>query len=76
MEKALQKIGERYIKPKSLTWWASLVPIIGGLIIATEPLHGSGALVQSVRNIVGDGATAGVLINMGLAGVGIRGAID
>jgi len=63
----------KYFKPNSLTWWASVVPILAGLFIATEPLHGLSAAVSSVENAFG--APAPVLINAGLAGIGIRGAV-
>lgn len=65
----------RYIKPRSLTWWAALGPLVAGLILASEPLHGLTALAQTVRNITGDAPPA-LLINAGLAGIGIRGALQ
>lgn len=64
---------EKYFKPKSLTWWASVVPLVLGLFMAFEPLHGLSDLVQAVRNATG--MTAPVLVNTGLAGIGLRGAI-
>ena len=64
---------QKYFKPKSLTWWASVVPLILGLFMAFEPLHGWSDLVQAARNATG--ATAPVLINAGLAGIGLRGAV-
>ena len=63
----------KYFKPRSLTWWASVVPLLCGAFMATEPLHGQSLAVQSISN--GTGLTAPVLINMGLAGIGLRGAI-
>lgn len=64
----------KYIKPRSLTWWASFVPLALGLFVATEAVHGLAAWVQAVRT--GTGMTAPVLINLGLAGIGLRGAIN
>jgi hypothetical protein len=63
----------KYFKPRSLTWWSSVTPLVIGIVIATEPLHGSAALADSMRNATG--MTAPALINMGLAGVGLRAAV-
>lgn len=64
----------KYIKPESLTWWAAMYPLAMGLFIATEPLHGLTSYVEAVGNITGNvGAYA--LINAGVAGIGLRGAI-
>lgn len=63
----------KYIKPKSLTWWASVAPLAAGVFMACEPLHGLSGAVDSLRNATG--LTAPILINMGLAGVGLRGAL-
>ncbi len=64
----------RYIKPRSLAWWASVAPLICGLILASEPLHRLSLLVEIVRNMTGD-MPASALIDMGLIGIGLRGAI-
>lgn len=64
----------KYFKPKSLTWWSSVSPLLIGLIMATEPLHGQTQLVEALRNLTG-GASATVLVNAGLAGIGLRGAL-
>lgn len=63
----------KYIKPRSLTWWASVAPLLIGAFMASEPLHGLADAVVSLRNATG--LTAPVLINMGLAGIGLRGAV-
>ena len=64
---------DKYFKPTSLTWWSAVVPLLIGLIMATEPMHGLGDVVDSLRNATGMAAPA--LINIGLAGIGLRGAI-
>jgi len=64
-----------YFKPHSLTWWAAFVPLVCGVLVASEPLHGLGALVQTINAMTGNVAPA-LLINAGLAGIGIRGALD
>ena len=63
----------KYFKPGSLTWWASVSPLLMGLFIASEPLHGMASAALSIKNATG--MTAPVLINAGLVGIGIRGAI-
>lgn len=65
---------KKYLKPKSLTWWASFVPIMAGAFIALEPVHGASAWVQAVSDMAGSLSPA-VLINAGLLGIGLRGAV-
>lgn len=64
----------KYFKPKSLTWWASLAPLLAGLFVAAEPVHGLAAWVELIDNATG-GASPAVLINAGVAGIGLRGAL-
>ena len=64
---------DKYFKPKSLTWWASVTPLFVGVFMAAEPLHGLSGAVDTLRNATG--LTAPVLINMGFAGIGLRGAM-
>ena len=63
----------KYFKPFSLTWWASVAPLLAGLFMATEAIHGQSALVASIY--AATGMSAPVLINLGLAGIGLRGAV-
>jgi hypothetical protein len=64
----------KYIKPKSLTWWASIAPILAGAVVATEPLHGLASIVTTINNFTGN-MSAAVMVNAGLIGIGVRGAI-
>ena len=64
-----------YIKPKSLTFWVSFAPLLGGLIIATASLHGFDGLTMTVSELSGD-MTAHQLILVGLGGIGVRRALD
>lgn len=64
----------KYFKPSSLTWWASLVPLVAGVVVGSEPVHGLGSVVATINNMTGD-MSAAVLINLGLAGIGLRGAL-
>ena len=58
---------KKYFKPKSLTWWASAVPLLLGLFMAFESVHGLVDYVTAVKTATG--LSAPVLINMGLAGI-------
>ena len=64
----------KYFKPNSLTWWVSVAPLFAGVFMAAEPIHGLSGAVDTLRNATG--LTALALINAGLAGIGIRGAIN
>jgi hypothetical protein len=65
----------KYFKPKSVTWWGGVVPLVGGLILATEPLHGWLQLVATIDNMTG-GLPAAILINAGMVAIGFRGALE
>ena len=69
-----QTKAQKYIKPRSLTWWAGFTPALAGVAIATEPLHGQAAVVTSIQNMVGD-VPAAVLIANGMGFIGLRGAL-
>lgn len=64
----------RYVKPTSLTWLASAVPIAAGLFIAFEPVHHLVDWTRAVSRTFGD-ASPYILINAGLVGIGLRGAV-
>jgi hypothetical protein len=64
----------KYIKPKSLTWWSAVVPLICGLVVASEPIHGLASIVASIDNVTG-GVSPAVMINGGLAAIGLRAAL-
>ena len=63
----------KYFKPNSVTWWASISPLAAGVFMAAEPVHGMTPIVQSIENATE--MTPYMLINLGIAGVGLRGAI-
>ena len=65
----------KYFKPKSLTWWGAIVPLVAGLVVASEPIHGLAAVVQAIDNATGHVSPA-ILINAGLVGIGFRGAMS
>lgn len=64
----------KYFKPKSLTWWGSFVPLVAGLVVAFEPIHGLVGIVQTINSVTGHVSPA-VMINAGLIGIGVRGAM-
>lgn len=64
----------KYFKPRSVTWWASVVPIVAGVFIALDQIHGLADWSAAVSEMAG-GASPAVLINAGLAGIGLRGAV-
>lgn len=64
----------KYVKPGSLTWWSSFVPLFAGIFIATAQLHGLAQYAEIVSAIFGD-VSPGVLVNAGLIGIGLRGAL-
>ena len=67
-------VERKYIKPKSVTWWASFVPLLAGLTLATQDIHAWSDLVAVIDRASG-GMTPFQLINVGLLGIGIRGAL-
>jgi hypothetical protein len=50
------------------------VPLIAGALVASEPLHGWLALTATIDAVTG-GVSPALLINAGLLGIGVRGAM-
>lgn len=71
----VRRIGRKYWKPASLTWLASMTPVLAGLFIAFEPVHHLTDWVAAVSATFGD-ASPYLLINAGLVGIGLRGAAE
>lgn len=68
----------RYIKPKSVSWWASLVPLLAGIVLAIgEAFPEVMVLSRAVIfiNAISGGITPFVMVNIGVAGIGFRGAV-
>lgn len=65
----------KYIKLKSLSWWSSVSPLLAGIILALSSVVGWLTPVATVIDAATGGLPAPVLINMGLVGIGLRGAI-
>lgn len=62
----------KYFKPRSITWWSGFVPLLCGIFVAFEPVHGWTTLAQAVSATYGD-VNPAVPINAGLAIIGFRG---
>lgn len=69
-----ERVTFKYFKPFSLTWWSALCPLLIGVFLATEDLHGWTAMVNTVNALAGDPIPFN-WINAGLAGIGLRGAV-
>lgn len=66
----------KYFQPSSVAWWASVVPIIAGTIKALGTVHPSlHGLVAVIDAFTGEPLSPSILINFGLIGLGLRGAI-
>ncbi|OYX41759.1 MAG: hypothetical protein B7Z02_14185 [Rhodobacterales bacterium 32-67-9] len=68
------RVLNKYIKPRSLTWLASALPLLAGLFIAFEPVHHLADWSKAVSLTFG-GTSPYLLINAGLVGIGLRGAV-
>lgn len=65
----------KYFKPRSLSWWASVTPLLAGMILALSAAFPALEGVATVISEASGGLPAPVLINMGLVGIGLRGAM-
>lgn len=65
---------QKYIQPASLTWLASAAPLAAGLFMAFEPVHHLADWSKAISLTFG-GTSPYLLINAGLVGIGLRGAI-
>ena len=66
----------KYFKPTSVTWWASFTPFILGVLLALTAAFPALTPLAVFINALTGGLDAYILINMGLVGIGLRGAID
>ena len=65
----------KYIKPKSLTWWAGFVPLIAGVLVALSDVIPVLLPVRAVIDAMTGNAEPAVLVNAGLVAIGLRGAV-
>lgn len=66
----------KYVKPKSLAWWASVMPLVGGLIIAFSKVFAELEPIATIVHELSGDMTAAQLVQLGLLGIGLRGAIS
>jgi hypothetical protein len=66
---------KKYFKPKSLTWWGSVIPLIAGVISAASAAVPALAPAKVIIDAASGGLPTAVLINTGLVGIGIRAAM-
>lgn len=65
----------KYLKPKSLTWWAGFVPLIAGVIVAgATTLFPQWEPVADFINQLSGGMSPAVLVGWGAGLIGLRGA--
>ena len=65
----------KYFKPYSLTWWASFAPLLAGVIAAMSEAFPALAPAKAFIDALSGGLQPAVLVNMGLVGIGLRGAV-
>lgn len=64
----------KYFKPKSLTWWASFVPLVAGLVVALSSALPELIPLANVINAMTGNVMPSLLITAGLVGIGFRAA--
>ena len=64
----------KYIKPKSVTWWAGVAMVVMGGVLGIDDGYDLGASIDVLRAWTG-GMGASVLIAQGAGLIGIRGAM-
>ena len=65
----------KYIKPRSVTFWAGAVPLLSGLLMAASKVVPQLQPVSIVLDAIYGGISPSALINTGIAAIGIRAAI-
>lgn len=66
----------KYLKPKSVTWWAGLVPLIGGVIVAAgDTISPALSPLAAFINAMSGDMSAAVMIGWGAGLIGLRGAV-
>jgi len=65
----------KYFKPASLAWWGSVAPLLAGIVLALSAALPSLGPVAAIVNAASGDLPAPVLINLGLIGIGLRGAV-
>lgn len=66
---------EKYFKPRSLTWWAAVIPLLVGMLQIAVPDYQPVTPIMDLVKAFYNDANPTTLINIGLAGIGLRGAL-
>ena len=65
----------KYIKPHSVAWWASVAPLLAGIVLALSAAFPALLPLAAIIDAASGGMSAPVLINAGVMGIGLRGAM-
>ena len=66
----------KYFKPRSLTWWASFIPALSGAFqLMSIDIPYITEYARPIINALYGDIPPSALFNMGLAGIGLRGAM-
>ena len=66
----------RYFKPKSLTWWCAFIPATSGALqLVSVDIPYISEYARPIINALYNDIPPSALFNLGLAGIGLRGAI-
>lgn len=66
----------KYFKPNSLTWWASVIPLVSGVAQLYDiELPVFTQLIRPFIQAAYPDVTPFMLINLGLGGIGLRAAL-
>lgn len=65
----------KYIKPNSVAWWASVAPLLAGIVLALSAAFPALLPLAAIIDAASGGMSAPVLINAGVMGIGLRGAM-
>lgn len=66
----------KYLKPKSLAWWVSVAPLLGGVVKSASVAAPELAPAVAIIDEMSGNATAAQMIQLGLLGIGLRGALQ
>lgn len=73
-EAELEAEWRKYFRPKSVTWWVSILPLLAGILLAFAQAFAWAPVIALIATFA-PGATPSVLVYAGLMGIGLRGAI-
>lgn len=66
----------KYFRPSSLSWWVSVAPLLGGVVKSASVAAPELAPAVAIIDEMSGHATAAQMIQLGLLGIGLRGALQ